>query len=115
VRSASGLAAASTAGYLGFIAGPPLIGLIAELTSLRGGLGVVAACTALPLLLAGRAEFRARDASARPQGGRHTGGRHTSRRHGGPATARRAAACPRGAAHGPHALRASGDRTGRLR
>lgn len=54
VRSASALAAASTAGYLGFLAGPPLIGLVAELAGLRAGLGVVLACTALPVWLAGR-------------------------------------------------------------
>jgi MFS family permease len=54
VRSASALAATSTAGYLGFLAGPPLIGLLAELAGLRGGLAVVLACTALPVLLANR-------------------------------------------------------------
>ena len=68
VRSASALAAASTAGYLGFLTGPPLIGLIAELTGLRGGLGVVVACTALPLLLAGRVEPRSQVAELRSEG-----------------------------------------------
>ncbi|HEV3378569.1 MAG TPA: MFS transporter [Thermoleophilaceae bacterium] len=67
VRSASALAAASTAGYLGFLTGPPLIGLLAELTGLRGGLGVVVACTALPLLLAGRVEPRSRVAEHRTE------------------------------------------------
>jgi MFS family permease len=67
VRPASALAAASTAGYLGFLTGPPLIGLLAELTGLRGGLGVVVACTALPLLLAGRVEPRSRVAEHRTE------------------------------------------------
>jgi hypothetical protein len=60
-------AATSTAGYLGFLAGPTPIGLIAELTGLRGGLGVVIACTALPVLLAGRAHHDPRTASVRRQ------------------------------------------------
>jgi MFS family permease len=50
VRPASGLAAASTAGYTGFLVGPALIGFLAEVTSLRVGLGIVLACTALPAL-----------------------------------------------------------------
>jgi hypothetical protein len=60
-------AATSTTGYLGFLAGPTPIGLIAELTGLRGGLGVVVACTALPVLLAGRAHHDPRTASVRRQ------------------------------------------------
>lgn len=36
------IAAVSTFGYTGFLAGPPLIGLVAELSSLRVGLAVVA-------------------------------------------------------------------------
>jgi fucose permease len=39
---AAGIAATSAAGYTGFLAGPPLIGIVAEAVSLRGGLGVVA-------------------------------------------------------------------------
>jgi MFS family permease len=37
-----GIAAMATAGYTGFLLGPPLIGGIAELFSLRGALGVLA-------------------------------------------------------------------------
>jgi hypothetical protein len=37
-----GIAAVSTTGYFGFLAGPPLIGLVAEVSSLPIGLGVVA-------------------------------------------------------------------------
>jgi hypothetical protein len=37
-----GIAALSTAGYCGFLAGPPLIGLVAEASSLPVGLGLVA-------------------------------------------------------------------------
>jgi MFS family permease len=37
-----GIAAVSTTGYFGFLAGPPLIGLVAEASSLPIGLGVVA-------------------------------------------------------------------------
>jgi len=50
---APSLAAVSTMGYLGFLAGPPLIGAIAEATSLRTGLALVAACAATAALLAG--------------------------------------------------------------
>ncbi len=37
-----GLAAVATAGYVGFLVGPPLIGLTAELTSLGASLGLIA-------------------------------------------------------------------------
>ncbi len=39
---AAGIAATSAAGYTGFLAGPPLIGVVADAVALRGGLGVVA-------------------------------------------------------------------------
>jgi MFS family permease len=42
-----GIAAVSTTGYFGFLAGPPLIGLIAEVSSLPIGLGVVAVLVSL--------------------------------------------------------------------
>jgi MFS family permease len=42
-----GIAAVSTTGYFGFLAGPPLIGLVAEISSLPIGLGVVAALVSL--------------------------------------------------------------------
>jgi MFS family permease len=46
-----GVAAVSGLGYLGFLAGPPAIGGIAELTSLRFGLLVVVALSAMAALL----------------------------------------------------------------
>jgi fucose permease len=66
VRSASGLAAASTAGYTGFLVGPAFIGLLAELTTLRVALGIVLACTALPAFSGRRVRLeRARPSSHR--------------------------------------------------
>lgn len=47
VRPAIGLAGVTAAGYVGFIAGPPIIGLLAEATSLRLALGLVLACVAV--------------------------------------------------------------------
>ncbi|MFC9970444.1 MFS transporter [Spirillospora sp. NPDC127200] len=47
------IAAVSTCGYLGFIAGPPLIGAIAELTGLGPALGVIAVLVALLAVSAG--------------------------------------------------------------
>jgi MFS family permease len=46
-----GLAAVTTAGYLGLLCGPPIIGIIAEYTSLRFALGsaVVLALCGVPL------------------------------------------------------------------
>ncbi len=46
------LAAVTSVGYTGFLAGPPLIGLAAEVTSLRIALGIVAALGALIIVLA---------------------------------------------------------------
>jgi MFS family permease len=47
------LAAVSTLGYLGFLAGPPLVGGIAELTSLPAALSVVVVCACATAALAG--------------------------------------------------------------
>lgn len=47
------LAAVSTAGYTGFLAGPPLIGFVAEWLGLRAGLGVVVLLAVAMILLAG--------------------------------------------------------------
>jgi hypothetical protein len=48
-----GIAAVSTVGYLGFLAGPPLVGAIAELAGLRAGLALVVALLGALALLAG--------------------------------------------------------------
>jgi predicted MFS family arabinose efflux permease len=50
------LAAVSTMSYLGLLAGPPLLGMLAGLTSLPAALSVTAALTATVAVLAGRAE-----------------------------------------------------------
>lgn len=42
VRPGTGIAAMATVGYTGFLLGPPLIGGLAELLTLRGALGVLA-------------------------------------------------------------------------
>jgi MFS family permease len=47
------IAAVTTLGYFGFLAGPPLIGFAAQLTSLRLGLGLLAVLGALIAALAG--------------------------------------------------------------
>src|SRR6266446_6191957 len=47
VAAGSALAAVATPGYLGFLSGPPLIGLAAEHVSLRAALGIVCAACAL--------------------------------------------------------------------
>jgi HAD superfamily hydrolase (TIGR01509 family) len=51
-RSAAAIAAVSTTGYLGFLAGPPLIGGLAELTSLPAALAVLPLLAALVAVLA---------------------------------------------------------------
>jgi MFS family permease len=50
------LAAVSTAGYCGFLAGPPLIGLVAELIGLSAGLGLVV--TSMAVIAVGAAALR---------------------------------------------------------
>jgi MFS family permease len=50
VPAGTALAAVATTGYLGFLAGPPLIGLTAELAGLPPALGLVSACCALVAL-----------------------------------------------------------------
>lgn len=54
VRPQVAIAAATTAGYTGFLAGPPVIGFLAEAAGLRAGLGIVVACAAAVVALAGR-------------------------------------------------------------
>ncbi len=48
----AGIAAVASVGYFGFLVGPPLIGFVAQLTSLAGGLGLVVVLLALIALLA---------------------------------------------------------------
>jgi MFS family permease len=48
-----GLAAVATTGYLGFLAGPPIIGAVAEVAGLAVGLGVVSAACAFVAVRAG--------------------------------------------------------------
>jgi MFS family permease len=52
-RAGPNLAFVTTAGYLGSLAGPPIIGGLAELTSLPAALGLVAALGVLIVVLAG--------------------------------------------------------------
>jgi MFS family permease len=49
----AGVATVSGIGYLGFLVGPPAIGFISQLTSLRFGLGFVASLTVLAAILVG--------------------------------------------------------------
>jgi fucose permease len=51
-----GLAAVATTGYVGFLSGPPFIGLVAQLTTLRLALGLVVVCCALIAAYAGAAD-----------------------------------------------------------
>jgi fucose permease len=53
VEPGRGLAAVATTGYLGFLAGPPLIGVVAEAAGLGIGLGLVSAACACVALRAG--------------------------------------------------------------
>jgi MFS family permease len=56
VSTGSGLAAVSSLGYLGFLAGPPLIGALAQATSLRLACGLMVVAGLLVVLLAPSAE-----------------------------------------------------------
>ena len=47
VAAAHGIAAVSSIGYAGMVLGPPLVGAIAQATSLSWGLGVIALGAAL--------------------------------------------------------------------
>jgi len=73
-QTAVALAAVSTTGYLGFMAGPPLIGGLAELGGLRMALGVVVAlcmvAAALSQVTVRRAEWRYGDVVSTPAGPR---------------------------------------------
>jgi hypothetical protein len=56
VSTGPGLAAVSALGYLGFLAGPPMIGAVAQATSLRLACGLMVAAGLLVVLLASSAE-----------------------------------------------------------
>ncbi|WP_299284023.1 hypothetical protein [uncultured Tateyamaria sp.] len=49
-----GVAAVSTLGYAGFLLGPPLVGLVAEASSLRWSLGAVALLLLIVAMLSRR-------------------------------------------------------------
>jgi predicted MFS family arabinose efflux permease len=51
--SGTAIAAVSTFGYTGFLAGPPIIGFVAEAFTIRGGLAVVVLASLLIVILAG--------------------------------------------------------------
>ena len=53
VQAGTALAAVATTGYLGFLAGPPLIGLAADAVGLPSALGIVSGCCALVAVGAG--------------------------------------------------------------
>jgi MFS family permease len=69
ITPSRGIAGVATIGYAGFLVGPPFIGLVADATSLRVSLGLVAALAASIMFL-GRAMRRA--------GGLDSGGRPAS-------------------------------------
>jgi HAD superfamily hydrolase (TIGR01509 family) len=60
VSAGAGVAVVSTIGWMGFLAGPPAIGLAAEAVGLRAALGIVVASTLALALLAGAADPRRR-------------------------------------------------------
>ena len=65
IQAGTALAAVATTGYFGFLAGPPLIGIAAEVSGLRVALGIVSALCALITLGAGVArQTEAREVSA---------------------------------------------------
>lgn len=53
VSPGMGLASVATLGYLGFLVGPPLIGLVSQATSLRVGFALTAGLAVVIILLAG--------------------------------------------------------------
>src|SRR5438067_279220 len=58
IQAAAAIAAVSTLGYTGFLAGPPMIGFLAEWLTLRGALGVVVMLTFLIAVVAGSIQQR---------------------------------------------------------
>ena len=56
VSASAGVAAVSTIGWFGFLAGPPAIGFAASAVGLRAALGIVVLATLTLVVLAGNAE-----------------------------------------------------------
>ena len=56
VSEGQGVATVSGTGYLGFLVGPPAIGFISQMASLRAGLGVLVVLSAVAAVLAGAVE-----------------------------------------------------------
>lgn len=67
MASGTALAAVSTLGYLGFLAGPPLLGVVAQHTTIGVTLWIVVALCVGIALLAGAAGAAGRDATAARQ------------------------------------------------
>jgi MFS family permease len=55
VAPSVGIATVATIGYFGFLSGPPLIGVVSDLVSLRWAIGFVSVAGAVAMLLAGHA------------------------------------------------------------
>lgn len=66
----TGIAAVATMGYAGLLAGPPLLGFVAEATSMTATLGAVAAMCLLIALAAANARAADGQAGTSPAGGR---------------------------------------------
>ena len=64
VSSSAGIAAVATLGYAAFLGGPPIVGNVAQATSLRVGLGIVGAFAALIGVFGPRAVARPRPSEA---------------------------------------------------
>jgi MFS family permease len=69
VSASAGVAAVSTIGYLGFLAGPPLIGLVAGAVGLRSALVIVVLAALMVALLAGSAGARRAPGGEAPASG----------------------------------------------
>ena len=58
IAASTGIAAIATAGYTGFLVGPPLLGSVAEAVTLRGALGLLALVGVLVAIFGGAVERR---------------------------------------------------------
>ena len=63
----AGIAAVSATGYLGFLVGPPMIGFLAQASSLRMALLLVAALSGLASVMARVARINSRDVLPGPR------------------------------------------------